>query len=653
MKARFKVFYSVFLLAAFTALCAVLFSSCGTCDHEYEDIEVLPVCDRITVYSKTCVKCAEAVKEYIPPTGHSYTRSTKEASCTSGGYTEFTCHCGFSFQSDIVSAKGHDYRDVVYSPTCVEEGYTLRVCRACDNTYKANTVKPTGHDLKADKTAPGCTEQGYVTYSCKSCNYSFVSDYCAPAGHSYVAEVTPPSCEDVGSTKYTCSACGDSYVGDYVSAKGHSYTAEKVDPTCSESGYTVNSCSDCDSSYVSDYTSPRGHEYTKAVVSEADCTNGGQISYTCECGDSYTEEVFPLGHSYETTVTLPTLSDYGFTEHTCIRCEEVSRGNYTLYSSIVENAYADVTEPIAKGIDVSVYNHKANAEGFLPLDWNAIKSEGVDYVILKAGSTLRENGTKGGIDATFNMDYNDAKAAGVGVGVYFYTYATNLDQIRTDAYMLLAMLEGKQLEYPVYLDLEDDSIRDLGAPMLNRMCFEFFTILQRAGYYTGLYVNHEWLYNVINTQSAIDTFDIWYARYPADSSTIWDTEEFGKPFGMWQYTDSGKLVCVEDTVFDMNYCYKDYPTIIKELGYNGFGSESKFPDDGKQFVWIKASYLTVRSSEDFDSSENVIAYAPYGSRFEVLEAADTYTKILYNGKEAYISANVKYVSFSPVWESLQ
>ena len=120
------------------------------------------------------------------------------------------------------------------------------------------------------------------------------------------------------------------------------------------------------------------------------------------------------------------------------------------------------------------------------------------------------------------------------------------------------------------------------------MCLTFFSELQKEGYYTGLYVNNEFLYNILQTDNMIDLFEIWYARYPSNTpstwdpddkeSFVWNTEKYGDHLGMWQYTCYGSLSPITTDV-DFNYSYKDYPTLVKNHGFNGFGSVDEPVED--------------------------------------------------------------------------
>ncbi len=599
MKRSIKIFL-LFLLLSLAVFCG----SCKKkCKHENINVTVLdPTCTEGGYTTNVCLDCEYTyVSDEKDPKGHNIKATTVPPSCDEQGYTENACFCGYSFISSYVKPTGHDFRDSVISPDCEKPGYTVHICNKCDFQYIDEYTAALGHSFDEETVAPSCTEQGYTVYSCK-CGYSYESDYVQTKGHDLVVEITDPTCTEQGFTTYTCK-CGYTYVSDFVTTLEHSYNEETTSPTCIEPGYTQYTCEcglsyrseyvaatghslnktiiaptcadqgytsyvcDCGYTYVSDYTSPKGHTYTSTVVNPI-CSEAGYTVNVCNCGYSVNSNfVSATGHDFEKKITMPTVSDMGYTEFYCIVCKMSYKGNYRFYSEILPNgAYADSTTVKAKGIDVSIWNHPTNATGVpLQFDWNAIKNEGVDYVILKAGSTYS------GKEYTFDIDYEGAKAAGVDVGVYFYTYAKTVSQIKSDAKQLLDILDGKQFEYPIYLDLEDESLRDIEPSVLTEMCMAFFTILQENGYYTGLYVNHDWLYNILQTEKMLDLFEIWYARYPQNvSGYVWDVNLYGDHLGMWQYTDKGSLNSIPNISFDLNYAYKDYPAIIKELGFNGY-----------------------------------------------------------------------------------
>ncbi len=89
------------------------------------------------------------------PHVHAYVAAVKEATCTEGGYTTYTCSCGDSYQSEQTSAKGHTYVDTIVAPTTTQKGYTEHTC-SCGYSYLDSHVDPikeefpfTGTELSA------------------------------------------------------------------------------------------------------------------------------------------------------------------------------------------------------------------------------------------------------------------------------------------------------------------------------------------------------------------------------------------------------------------------------------------------------------------------------------------------------------------------
>lgn len=381
-------------------------------------------------------------------------------------------------------------------------------------------------EFMAETVTADCIHGGGIRYICKICNYKFEEISTPPTGHKLDKMVVSPTCSAEGYTIFYCN-CGYNYRSEYTTPTKHQLKKEDYLPTCTEQGYTKYSCTSCSYSFASNYLPP-------------------------------------LGHKFKETVVLPTAKEAGYTDYIC-DCEYKYRGNYIYYSDILESAYTKNTHVLARGIDVSRWNHMIDtATGdYLPLDWKLIKKAGYDFVILKAGST------KSGIEPTFSMDYRDAKAAGLDVGVYYYTYASTISEISKDAELLKALLKEKKFEYPIYLDIEDSSLSSLGKNYLSAMCEEFLCSLQKSGYYVGLYTNHAWLTTILDTARIVTLFDIWYARYPLSEKPTWNEEKYGKQLGMWQFSESGKISGINGS-FDFNYSYKDYTSLMKKWHLNGY-----------------------------------------------------------------------------------
>ena len=110
------------------------------------------MCDREVTNSKICTKCGDASYTTLAPTGHTFTERVVEPNCTEGGYTEYTCHCGSTYKSNISSAKGHDFKKTDIPPSCQKEGYTVMSCTICDYSYLTDFIAALGHTFEKTTT---------------------------------------------------------------------------------------------------------------------------------------------------------------------------------------------------------------------------------------------------------------------------------------------------------------------------------------------------------------------------------------------------------------------------------------------------------------------------------------------------------------------
>ena len=203
------------------------------------------------------------------------------------------------------------------------------------------------------------------------------------------------------------------------------------------------------------------------------------------------------------------------------------------------------------GVDVSKYN------GYP--DWKKAKADGVQFAILRLGS-----GYGGGyIDKTFEYNYRECKKAGIGVGVYVASYLN----ISAEIDMTLKALKGKQLEYPVYFDVEDFSLnrKRYSNKQLTDYTVRYCSEIERAGYYVGIYSNKAFLDSRLYWER-IKKYDIWIAHWNKNVN-------YAGKYGMHQYTNKGQWRGIASTGeggVDTNWCFVDYPSLMKKLGINGY-----------------------------------------------------------------------------------
>ncbi|MCH5258119.1 MAG: Ig-like domain-containing protein [Lachnospiraceae bacterium] len=192
------------------------------------------------------------------------------------------------------------------------------------------------------------------------------------------------------------------------------------------------------------------------------------------------------------------------------------------------------------GIDVSKHNGN--------IDWNAVKNSGVSFVIIRCGY----RGSATGVlveDPKFRSNIKGAKAAGLKVGVYFFSQAVNEVEAIEEASMAVSLVSGYGLDMPIFLDVESAGGRADGISKDARtaVCRAFCQTVQNSGYSAGIYANKTWFNEKINT-SSLTSYKIWLAQY-ASAPTYTATR-----YDMWQYSSKGRISGISgDVDLDIRY----------------------------------------------------------------------------------------------------
>ena len=205
------------------------------------------------------------------------------------------------------------------------------------------------------------------------------------------------------------------------------------------------------------------------------------------------------------------------------------------------------------GIDVSKWQGSK-------IDWAKVKAAGIDYAILRAGygSYISQK------DPTFERNYAECKRLGIPVGVYWYVYAKTLDGIKQEVKTLLEAIKGKQFEYPIYLDIENEAQASMTKAALTQMIETGCTALEQAGYFAGVYTYTSFA-SYMDYAGLAKKYTMWLADYRKNYNTTLTRD-------MHQYTSSGTVTGIGGRV-DCNRAYVDFPALIKGAGKNGFEKE--------------------------------------------------------------------------------
>lgn len=195
-----------------------------------------------------------------------------------------------------------------------------------------------------------------------------------------------------------------------------------------------------------------------------------------------------------------------------------------------------------KGIDVS--SHQGN------IDWNLVAQDGVEFAIIRVG--YRGYGSEGRlvVDEKFEDNIKGAKAAGIKVGVYFFSQAINETELLEEANLVLEQIAPYSIECPVVYDVEKTS----AAGRMNAISVEdrthltqlFCQTIENSGYKPMIYHNTEMGALLINI-AELENYDKWYASYS-------DQMFYPYEYKIWQYSDKGKIQGISTDV-DLNISF--------------------------------------------------------------------------------------------------
>ncbi|MGO5362783.1 GH25 family lysozyme, partial [Collinsella bouchesdurhonensis] len=206
-----------------------------------------------------------------------------------------------------------------------------------------------------------------------------------------------------------------------------------------------------------------------------------------------------------------------------------------------------------QGIDVSGYQKD--------IDWQKVKDAGIDFAILKIGNINAREADGWYTDSYFQRNVTECERLGIPYGVYTYSYAKNADDAVKGADHIIALLKGHNPTLPVYLDLEDDSIKDTDHAAIAKA---FCSTISAAGYAPGIYASASWFKNILtdpcfsNSGWGIWTAQYWYGqRYDASLGL---GPEYPAKFDCWQYSSLSTVPGIDGNC-DINYWYKDRSSV--------------------------------------------------------------------------------------------
>lgn len=225
-----------------------------------------------------------------------------------------------------------------------------------------------------------------------------------------------------------------------------------------------------------------------------------------------------------------------------LKLNELDAANLNILESGEYQYLTDGEVTSHKGIDVS--SHQGT------IDWNLVAQDGVEFAIIRVG--FRGYGSAGTLvaDEQFENNIQGAKAAGIKVGVYFFSQAINEEELLEEANLVLEKIAPYELDCPVVYDVEKTSsagrMNEISVEERTNLTLLFCQTVENAGYTAMIYHNTEMGALLIDV-AALEDYDKWYASYS-------DQMFYPYEYKIWQYSDTGKVQGISTDV-DLNICF--------------------------------------------------------------------------------------------------
>lgn len=203
------------------------------------------------------------------------------------------------------------------------------------------------------------------------------------------------------------------------------------------------------------------------------------------------------------------------------------------YNNVSAVCKVTVSGTTVKCIDISTWQGSN-------VDFNKVKKAGINYVIIRAGYGQTK-------DNQFENNYYKAKAAGMKVGVYWFSYSTTVSGGITEANACIKHLNGKKLDLPIYYDLEyEPALQTLGYDNYRKMTYNFCDTIKKSGYRAGVYASASDYTSYFSPTDFYNRgYSVWNAHWAKSTPVTCD---------IWQYSETGSVNGVPTDV-DMNYVY--------------------------------------------------------------------------------------------------
>ena len=291
---------------------------------------------------------------------------------------------------------------------------------------------------------------------------------------------------------------------------------------------------------------------------------------------------------------------------------------YSPYKKAYYSQQAKMQEyTVEHGLDLSYHNGT--------VDFNKLKEQGVTYVILRVGYRGYGESGKMTYDLNFDKFYQDARAAGLKIGTYFYSQALNVTEAKAEANKMLGKIKGLRMDLPVYFDYEFAGVSDgrldsawnkgtVTRQIMTNCVNAFCGVIRDAGFTPGLYSNTDFLTYKYYVEDIDKDISVWNAHYTsARASGTYYATGYKGDYDMWQYSSTGTVYGVhleksdnpngtKQYVVDCNFMYKELMNTamkntqfeVSSITARGYTGKAIKPE-----LTVKVGTKTLTKGEDY------------------------------------------------------
>ena len=302
----------------------------------------------------------------------------------------------------------------------------------------------------------------------------------------------------------------------------------------------------------------------------------------------------------------------------------------------------DEVSGLTMGIDVSKYQGT--------IDWGKVKESGVEFAMVRVGYRAKSTGEIFE-DPTARYNMQEAQAAGIKIGAYFFSSAITPEEAREEAAFTRDIIAKYRITYPVAYNCEDFQSSDSRQYGLDKgtrtsLATAFLDEIAAAGYTPMFYAakgeleaNAQW-----NTDELAAKYKIWVAQYPAQPYPQTNASSYSGTHAMWQYTSQGTVAGISKKT-DVNLAYFGYTKEAEARDETPAETVAANPEVGIIFTEVNETVtakqeINLRSEPSTLDDASVVCKLTHGDTATRTGIGHNgWSRVIYNGQTLYAVTN--------------